>query len=103
MQRRTSWGSDRTPLSSNSARGRFQTLARTTSCRASNRSARALFPTPAGPTSSTTIGRDAPFRLVMTPLQLAPQDGFQLGEHVGQRPAGIHDMHAPAAPIGIQI
>src|SRR5712691_1381725 len=100
-QSRSSRGSERTALSISSAQGRFQTLARTTSRRASRRCARALFPTPAGPTSSTISGRAAPLRPVMIPLQLAPQDGLQLGEHGGQRPAGVHDMHPPAAPIGI--
>src|SRR5207249_209349 len=100
-QSRSSRGNERTALSISSAAGRFQTLARTTSGRARRRSARALFPTPAGPTSSTISGRAAPFRPVMIPLQLAPQDGLQLGEHGGQRPAGIHDVHPPAAPVGI--
>src|SRR6266542_5589063 len=100
-QRPSSRGSERTALSTSNARGRFHTLARTTSRRASRRSARALFPTPAGPTSSTTSGRAAPFRPVMTALQLAPQDGLQLGEHCGQRAAGIHDLHPAAAPVGV--
>src|SRR2546422_364349 len=100
-QSRSSRGSERTALSSNRTQGRFQTLARITSCRASRRCARALFPTPAGPTSSTISGRAAPFRPVMIPLQLAPQDGLQLAEHGGKGPAGIHDVHPPAAPVGI--
>src|SRR3989441_5748123 len=100
-QSRSSSGSERTPLSSNSARGRFQMLARITSCRASSRSARALLPAPAGPTSSTTRGRDVPFRLDSISLQLAPEDGLEIAQHRGERLPGVHDVGAAAGPVGV--
>src|SRR5256885_2123799 len=92
-QSRSSRGSERTALSISSVAGRFQTLAPTTSGRASRRCARALFPTPPGPTSSTISGRAAPFRPVMIPLQLAPRVGLQ-----PRRPAGPLRAWAQGGP-----
>src|SRR5437588_148219 len=90
---------ERAALSSRSHRGRFHTLARTTPLRAVNRSARALLPTPAGPTSSTSRGRVVSFSGAITTSQLPPYDGLQTGQDVVERPAGVDHVRARGTPI----
>src|SRR6266853_4752949 len=85
-------GSDRTAFSSHGPRGRFQMLARTTPGRRARCSLSALFPAPAGPTSSATRGMG---------LQLRPDDGLEILDDLAQRAPGFHEVRTAAGPVDV--